>query len=234
MIIETILKTILAVIILQILTKILGPREVSQLSFYDYIVGITLGSIAAVMCTDNSIEIGAPITAMVVFILLTFLEMKLTNKSIVARRLLTGKPSFIIYDGKIIQSNLNKHNLDIQDLLTECRCAGYYHIADVQYAIMETNGKLSILPKATKRNMTCEDAGYTPKKELIEANVIVDGNVMKEALESIHKDETWLNKQIKEHHFKDISEIILATADESNNITVFYKDITLENKDFFI
>ncbi|MEG1066616.1 MAG: DUF421 domain-containing protein, partial [Erysipelotrichaceae bacterium] len=150
------------------------------------------------------------------------------------RKLLTGKPVLIIYEGKIIEANLKKNNYDINDLLTQARTAGYFDLSQINYAIMETNGQISFLLKSKYRPSSCNDFKYHPPTDYLQANIIIDGNIMKEALEAIHKDNIWLTKYLKEHHINDIKDILLATSDINGKLNIYLKNTQIKNEDIFI
>ena len=228
-----IFRSLVAVAVLFIISRITGERQISQLTFYDYIVGITIGSIAA-MAVEIDISLWLVLTAMVIFGGFTLLFSFLTTKSIVLRRLLTGVPHVMIYNGKIIKKNLKKHFYDINDLLLMCRIKGYYDISQIQCAVMETNGTLSILPKAEYHPVTPNDLKQPVKGEFLLYNLIIDGNVMKNNLKAYGKDEQWLKSKLKEQKVGSISDVLLCVGDNENNISVFLQDEQLTHENFFI
>lgn len=228
-----IIRSLVAVVVLFIISRITGERQISQLTFYDYIVGITIGSIAA-MAVETDISLWLVLTAMVIFGGFTLLFSFLTTKSIVLRRLLTGVPHVMIYNGKIIKKNLKKHFYDINDLLLMCRIKGYYDISQIQCAVMETNGTLSILPKAEYHPVTPNDLKQPVKGEFLLYNLIIDGNVMKNNLKAYGKDEQWLKSKLKEQKVGSISDVLLCVGDNENNISVFLQDERLTHENFFI
>lgn len=228
-----IFRSLVAVAVLFIISRITGERQISQLTFYDYIVGITIGSIAA-MAVEIDISLWLVLTAMVIFGGFTLLFSFLTTKSIVLRRLLTGVPHVIIYNGKIIKKNLKKHFYDINDLLMMCRIKGYYDISQIQCAVMETNGTLSVLPKAEYHPVTPNDLKQPVKGEFLLYNLIIDGNVMKNNLKAYGKDEQWLKSKLKEQKVGSISDVLLCVGDNENNITVFLQDEQLPHENFFV
>lgn len=233
-ILSTIFRSLGSIVILQILTKIVGARQISQLSFYDYIVGITVGSIAAVMAVDDSIPWQYPAVAMIVYMVITYFEAIVTTKSLTLRKILTGTPTILIYNGKIIEKNLKKVHYDINDLLTECRCNGYFNLDSVHYAVMETNGKVSFLLKSDQRPLTPYDMNITPAQETMYANVVIDGVIMEHQLHAIGKDVNWFHLRCKELHLKHPDQMLLAIADCDNNLYAYYTEEELKDKHYFI
>lgn len=233
MIITTIIRSVSAIILLQILTRMTGPKQISQLSFYDYVVGITLGSIAAVLAIDDSVDWFSCIIALIVCSLIALFFSYLTTKSIRCREWLTGTPHILIFHGKIIIENLNKVHFDINDLLTQCRVAGYFDLSKIEFAIMETNGHVSFLLKSEENPATIKDIGHKVQQEELMANVIIDGEIMEDSLITIGKDKTWLLSKLKEKEETNIDDIILAIANRNNDFHIFKKE-TINKQQYFV
>lgn len=221
---EVLLRALVSILVLFLLTKFMGFKQISQLNLFDYIVRISIGSIAAQMAVDPEIPYYATITAMTVYAGIEVLISYFTTKSIKLRSFVTGIPIVVIYKGKIIEQSLKKIKYDLSDLLTECRINGYFNIADVEYAVMETDGRLSFLPKPELRPVTPQDMGLSPAKEGLVANVILDGNLMKSALSSCGFNEAWLQGKLKEKHISDIQQVLLGTVDINGNFQVYLKN----------
>lgn len=220
---DVVIRALLSLIALFFVTKLIGKKQVSQLSLFDYVIGISIGNFAAEMTINlESNEING-IVAVLVFGLIAYLVSILCMKSITLRRFFMGTPTIIIEHGKLIQDSFKKVRYDINDLLEECRIHGYYDISDIEYAIVEANGELSILPK--NRPVTVKDLNINVKTEGLCANVIIDGKIMYNNLGYINKTKKWLIKELKKNN-KDINDILLATVDINDNI-IFYE----KNKD---
>ena len=216
-----------------ILTKIMENKEMSQLSMFDYIIGITIGSIAAEMSTALESDFMQPLLAMIIYALASVIISFVSYKSLKINRFLTG-PSLILLDnGEIYRNNLKKAKLDITEFLMQCRTSGYFNLSDIQTAILEPNGKISFLPKAEKRPATPSDMNISVPVDRVVVNVVLDGIVLKENLYHTGNDELWLEKQIVSQGIQNIDDIYLATCDCNNNLSVYLKK-DLENKhDFF-
>ena len=216
-----------SIIVLFILSKLMGNKEISQLSMFDYTIGITIGSIAAEMATSLEDNFMEPLLAMIVYALIAVFISYISAKFLPIRRVIEGK-SVILYDnGKIFRGNLKKMNLDLSEFLMQCRVNGYFNLADLQTVILEANGKMSFLPKSIKRPATPEDLSIKPQQENIVINLILDGKILKENLKFINKDENWLIKEIKKQGFLHLDQIFLATYDNNNNLSIYKK---LDNK----
>ncbi|PWM45581.1 MAG: DUF421 domain-containing protein [Clostridiales bacterium] len=231
--VEIFLRALFSLIALFLLSKLIGPRQISQMDFYDYIVGITIGSIAAVAAVDIDIPVYIPFIAMVTYALFTFLIALWTDKSILVRRFFTGIPKLLIDNGNIIEKNLKRNHLDLNDLLSSARTEGYFNIGQIAYAIMESTGKISFLPYGDNRPLTPADVGKHPQDADLFANVVMDGNVMVENLMMINKSESWLKTSINALGFKDYDEVLLAVADQSGNIRAYRKNVP-PTKGYFI
>lgn len=220
-IINVIERALLSLIALFLSTKIIGKKQVSQLSLFDYVIGISIGNFAAEMTINlESHEIHG-IVAVIVFGFVAYLVSILTMKSIYLRRFFMGSPTIIIEHGKIIEDGLKNVKFDINDMLEQCRIKGYFDIKDIEYAIVEANGELSILPK--NRCVNTKDLNLNVKKEGLCANVIIDGKIMINNLKNINKTKKWLLKELKKEN-KNINDILLATVDINNNIIFYNKN----------
>lgn len=232
-VLELILSAVLSLVILFILTKIMGYRQISQLSFFDYVNGITIGSIAAEMATDLDLHLWQPILAMVIYAAASIIVSLLSEKSIKARRFLVGVPVVLIQNGIIIPKNLKKVHYDANDLLSDARAEGYFNISDIQFAIMENTGKVSFLPASDKRPVTPQDLNFTPEQESLLANVVMDGNIMKAHLTQVGKDEQWLKKELDAQHLT-VEETFLAVVDNNNKLTAFKKNVAKDGMNVFM
>lgn len=206
-----------------VLTKLMGNREMSQLSMFDYVSSIALGSIAgemAVMSTDSVIE---PLVAMIIFSMCTLCISFFTCKSILLRRFFEGQAILLYQNGQIFEKNLLKAKMDIDELLSVCRISGYYDLEEVHTVYLETNGKISVLPIAKNRPSTPTDFNLNPTQSLPMANVIIDGRIMADNLKSTGKNEKWVEKQLSDNGISNIKEVILATYDGTKDKLNVYK-----------
>lgn len=205
-----------------IFTKIMGHREMSQLSMFDFIIAITIGSIAAEMATDLE-EFMQPLVSMGVYAVLSVLISYINCKSLKIRRFISGKSLILMEDGKIYEKNLLKARLDINEFLTQCRIEGYFDLAQIQTAILESNGKISFLPKSIYRPLTPKDINLKPSEEKPFVAIILDGEVLNENLTYSGNDIKWLEKQLRDQGVSDISEVMLAMCSSKNNLSIYLK-----------
>ncbi len=223
-----------SVLAIFLLTKLMGYRQMSQMSMFDYIVGITIGSSAAEMASSLDENFLQPLIAMIVFALMSILLSWSSSKSLKVRRVVEGAPLILMNKGEIYRKNLKKARIDIAELLVQCRVSGYFDISKIQTAILEGNGKISFLPKASDRPLTPSDMNLFPEPDYMVANVIIDGRLMPQNLRHTGNDETWLMTQIKSQGAHHIEDVLLATCDVSNRVTVFLKDRKKEVKDVLL
>ena len=214
-------RAIISLLTLFIVTKILGKKQVSELSLFDYVIGISIGNFAAEMTINiDSPEING-IWAVIIFGLVAYMVSWLTMKSITLRKLIMGAPTIIIKDGIILKNNMKKVHLDVNELLEECRIKGYFDISEVAFAIMEVNGEISILPKSKYKNITTNDMNINTSKEQLLANVIIDGNIIYKNLEVMNKTKDWLYSQLRVKGYTNISNIILCTLDNNDKLNIY-------------
>lgn len=194
-----------------VIAKLLGKKQVGELDFIDYVVGISIGSIAAEMATNTADKpFYNYLISMGVFFVLTVVIDFLGTKTNFLKKMFKGSPMVIVKNGVIDFKQLKKSKLDINDVTALARGKGYFNFDDIAYAIFETDGTLSILPKSEQKPVVCEDLKIkTNKSELIE-NVIVDGQVSQFALKEIGKDIAWLYFKLNINSKKDLKNILLA------------------------
>ena len=175
-----------------VVTKIMGKKQIAQLSFLDYVIGISLGSIAAEMATDPDRPFYHFFIAMGIYLILDVLLSLIARKGAVLKKFLRGRPLILVEKGKINYRNLTRSKLDINDLLSLCRAKGYFDLRDVAYVIFETSGDVSVLPSPRAVNAKSEDLGVTPPFPELSKDVVEDGKIVQRALEEIGKDKEWL------------------------------------------
>ena len=226
---EVVYRTFLSALTLFLLAKAMGRKQIGELNTFDYIIGITIGSIASEMTVNNDVSLINCIVAMAVLSLIGILISYGTTKSMFLRRFFTGCPIILIENGKIIEKGLNKARFDINDLLQECRINGYFDISEIAYAVMEANGRISFLLKSKYTPVTLSDMNIKASKKGLCANLIIDGNIMMEHLKNINKDSAWLLTRLENMGYSDYSNILLASCDTKEQITVYLKSVPLTN-----
>ena len=223
---ETLIRGFISLVTLFLVTKLMGKKQMSELSLFDYVMGISIGNFAAEITINIDNQFINGIISIILFGVVSFIISKMSMKSIVVRRFFMGVPTILIEHGKLMESGLKKAKIDVNDLLEECRINGYFDISDIDYAIMEANGKVSILPTGENKPITIKDMNLKVQKQGLCANVIIDGKIMHKNLSNINKDEKWLEKELKIKG-KKYEDILLATVDINEKI-IFYMRNTEE------
>lgn len=205
-----------------LVAKFIGHKQIAQLDFFDYITGITIGSIAAEMATELE-EPWKPLTAMIIYGGVTLLLSVASNKFPRSRKYLNGTPTILMDHGKLYRENLKKAKLDLSEFLVMCRQQGYFDLTSIQTAIFEYNGKLTILPVSDQRPATPKDMNLVPEQELIFTELIMDGRVLEDNLKRMGLDLTWLDKQLKQRHIHSAKEVFLAVCDRNLKFILYEK-----------
>lgn len=218
------IRSIYSLITLFFVTKLIGKKQVSELSLFDYVIGISIGNFTAEMTMDLERHYINGMIAIIMFGLIAYIVSIITMKSMFFRRIIIGVPTILIQNGKIIEKNLKSVKLDINELLEQCRGNGYFNLNEIEYAIMETNGKISIMPVSKYKPLTPQDMNIKVKIGGLCSNVVIDGNLMKNNIENMHKTIEWVEKELKVKGYKDINKILLATLDKEDKITVYEKN----------
>ena len=207
-----------------VFAKLTGKKQIAQLEFIDYIMGISIGSIAAQMSVDPEIPYYHFLIAMGVYLAIDILMTVITKKSIYLRAFIKGKPLILIEDGKINYKNFKKSNLDISELLALCREKDCFELSAIAYCVFETNGKISILPTAKDSPLVSEDLKIDKPKPELSVEMVLDGKVIEHALKQENKTEQWLHKKLHIKNKKDLKEIIIASYDKAkDSFNVHYK-----------
>ena len=219
-IIKVILTSVLSAAAIFAIAKILGHKQMSQLDFFDYITGITIGSIAAELATELE-KPWKPLIAMIIYGTITLALSIITSKFPRTRKFINGTPTVIMSGGKLYRKNFKKAKLDLSEFMVMCRQEGYFNLLDISTAIFEYNGRLTILPKAEKRPVNPGDMNIIPPAESNDTEVIMDGRILEGNLKRLGLDLVWLDKELKRQGYKNAKEIFLGICDNNNQLTLF-------------
>lgn len=220
-VLHVVLASLFSAVILFLIAKVIGHKQVAQLEFFDYITGITIGSIAAELATTLDKPWWKPTISMLVFGSITVTLSIITRRFARTRKFINGTPTIIMNDGKLYRENMKKAKLELSEFLLFCRQEGYFNLNDIQAAVFEYNGKLSILPISTKRPLNPEDMELNPKPEHIGTEIIMDGRVMGDNLKRKGLNDDWLQKELKKQGYKSAKEIFLGICYDENQLTLF-------------
>lgn len=214
-------RALLSLFCLFLITRLIGKKQVSELSLFDYVIGISIGNFAAEITINVDVPLINGIVAVLLFGIIAFIVAKVTMKSITLRRLFTGVPTLVVQNGKFIKENMKKTRYDMNDFLEECRSNGYFDVSEIEYAVVEANGKISILPKSEYKPLTPKDMQVKVEKASLCANVIIDSRLLPNNLENMGKTKEWLDKELKVKGYKNYDNILLATLDVHDKLTIY-------------
>ena len=210
-------------VVLFLIAKLIGHKQIAQLDFFDYITGITIGSIAAEMATELE-EPWKPLIAMVIYGGATLLLSIISNRFPRSRKYLNGTPTILMDHGKLYYENLKKAKLDLSEFMVMCRQQGYFDLTSIQTAVFEYNGKLTILPVSSQRPVTPNDMNLAPEQELLFTELIMDGRILDDNLKRMGLDLIWLEKQLYERHIHSPQDVLLAVCDQNLKFVLYEKD----------
>ena len=219
-IIEVILRTAGAYIFLLILTRLLGKKQVSQLTYFNYVAGITFGSITASLFISPNIPVVYGFTSLAVWALFTMLADVITIHSPKAKILMEGEPTIIIKDGKILENSLLSLRLTTDDLNMLLRNQKIFSIKDVDYAVFEQNGKISVLKKVNQQNLTKKDMNIAGNRLFFPTKLISDGQILYRNLRELNLKPEWLENQLNNEGINNVEEVFYAEIEEDGSLYI--------------
>lgn len=229
---QILLTAVGSLAILFLLCKLMGGKQISQLTMFDYIVGISIGSIAAELATELENPV-RPALAMLIYGLIAVMISVVSNKWLAFRRLAEGSPCILLEKGCISRENLARSKMDLSEFLTRCRILGYFDLGDVETAVLENNGVVTVLPKAGKRPLQPDDVAVFPPQAHYMASVVMDGVLRPTSLKSVGFEETWLKNALRTQGYKNLSQVFLAQLDAEGNLRVYPMHGTRRTEDPF-
>ena len=208
----TFIRAIILYTVILVVMRLMGKREIGQLQPFELAIAIMIADLAAVPMSELGIPITNGIIPILALLVMYMVISALNMKSINFRKIISGQPSLLIYRGKIDEKVLRRERITINELQERLRGENVFNLSDVEYAILETNGQVTVIQKPEKRNLMPEDLNIIPEYEGIPYDLVVDGKIMNENLKSIGRDEVWLEKQLKKFDAKPDNTLI-ATMD---------------------
>lgn len=220
-----VVRSIIAFFTLLILTHVLGKQQVSQLDFFEYVLGITIGSIASSLTVDLSIKAFPQWVGLITWTTAVLLLQQITVKWRAAAKYINGEPTIIIMDGKILERTLRSLRYTVSDLMEQLRQKDVFDLSRVAYAILETNGKLSVLLKPGFHPVVRNDMNLAGPPEIISQELIFDGVVVEPNLRQAGVSREWLMQQLQGRGIEDASDVFLATLNANKELYVdLYRD----------
>jgi len=218
------IRSVVTYFSLVIFARIMGRKQISQLTYFDYVVGITIGSIASTASVEKNVSIYDGIFCIIIWSVLTILISEITLRNIKLRLLIDSEPLLIIDKGKVIYKNMKKARYNIGDLLMQLRDKDIFYITEVEIAILEPDGKLSVLKKAEHTTLTVGDMNIIKPRTGMMIDLILDGNILSSHLQKINKNEEWVITQLKTRNIKNIKDVVFAGIQADEQIYIVTKD----------
>lgn len=210
-------RSIILYIIVLIVMRLMGKREIGQLQPFELAIAIMIADLASIPMSDTGIPLSNGIVPILGLLVMHLLISLINLKSIRAREIICGKPRILIYRGKIQKDALIKERFTINELEERIRSQNISSLVDVEYAILETSGQISVIPKPNKRNTTPEDFNIMPDYEGIPYDLVIDGRIMSENLKKIGKNYVWLKKQVNKFNYNP-EDALIVTYDGKGQI----------------
>lgn len=214
------IRSIVSFLLLMLMARLMGKKQISQLTFFDYCVGITIGSIAASMSVDQNVKIVNGLMALLIWGLFPSILAFVSLKSRWFTKIIDGSPTILIQRGKILEHNMKKNLLSADELMLLLREKGTFNVSDVEMAVLETNGQLSILLKSDQQPITPHTSGVPVQMEHGPKILIMDGKLLRKSLGEQGYTEEWLLGEIKKQGASDVKDVFLAQVDSYGNVYV--------------
>lgn len=218
---EVIIRSFLSIVALFFSAKVIGNKQMSQLNMFDYINGITIGSIGAEAAIEDDGQFYIYIVAIGVYTIVIWLITFISSKSIKIRRVFNGRSILLMNSGKMFANNFKTAKIDMDEFLTQSRINGYFNIDDIESAVLEQNGKISFLPKSDKRPPNNQELHITVPKSSINETIILNGEVLFKNLEHCGRDEEWLKKELHRLSIGNVKDIFYAFFNDKNELSVY-------------
>lgn len=215
-------RSIMAFFTLFLLARLLGKQQISQLTFFEYVLGITIGSIAATLSVDLTSRAWPHWVGLAVWVIIVLALQFVTLKSSTAKKYLVGRAAIVMENGFIKEDELSRLRYNLGDLLEQLRDKNVFDLTQVAFAVLETNGDLSVLLKAEHQPVTKQDMNIAVNKVNLNPQLIYNGKVVAQNLEYLKKDQAWLIDQLKGYGINDPSQVFMAAYNEAEQS--FYID----------
>lgn len=223
-ILGVILRSLAAYYFLVLMTRLMGKKVISQLNFFDFIVGITIGSIAAAASIETDIPLAIPLVAVAVWAGSAIFNSWLSLKSITFRNWTEGEATLVVYRGKLLERNMARVRYSSDDLMAQLRNKGVFDLAQVEYALLETDGHLSVLQKAQFQPVTPDHLGLNAPRQELPVVVISEGKILPHRLKELNITRCWLVRRLQKEGITDLDQVSLAQVDGRGELYYDLKD----------
>lgn len=221
---NTILRTLFAYFLVLVLVRFIGRKIIAQMTFFDFVVGMAIGSVTANLAIGKERSVLSISTVLISFAILVVLTDFLHIKSNLFKNIMDSKPEILIKNGELINDKLRKTRITLDELNMQLREKNIFNIADVEFAVIEIDGKLSVLPKSQKQPLTPSDMKIPTPYRGLTKDIIVDGNIIYENLKELNLDEKWLYSQLKAYGIQQAEEVLYTGVDTSGNLYISRKN----------
>ena len=216
-------RTVVLYLALILVIRLMGKRQIGQMEPTEFVVTMLVANLASIPMEDGGVPLLSGLLPMLVVLGMELVLAGLSMKSLWVRKLLCGKPVILIENGKILQDNLRKTRVTMDELTGHLREKDVLDLGAVQYAILETNGNLSVFPYPGERPATAREAGVQTQDQYLPLTVVSDGVVMGQNLKKAGKNEAWLEKQLKKHKVT-LQDTWLLTVDGGGSVQFYRKE----------
>jgi uncharacterized membrane protein YcaP (DUF421 family) len=224
---EILIRTLITFIVLYVIARILGKKLISQMTFFDFVAGVTLGSITASLIFSTTIHIATALLPLIVFGVIIFIFDIVSIKSFKGRKILNDEPTLVVKNGQILEKGMKKARLNVDELLLQLRKKNIFYLDEVEYSFLETDGTISALKKTEKQALTKKDYGVNSPTRGVPQTFIIDGQVLENSLNAIGQNMDWLQQTLNAQGIKDIRDVVVAQMDQQNNLYIDVRKDTL-------
>lgn len=231
------IRTALLYVLVILTMRLMGKRQIGELQPYEFVITIMISDLAALPMQDSRYPLLLGIVPIVTLLLLKTLLSFIQLKWQYARKIIDGEPTLLIYNNKINYSALKKQQINLDELMEELRLLGYFDLSNIEFAVLENNGKISILPgnqsssSSSSSSSNSSQSSSSKQKPILPKILVSDGKVNNNSLTSIGKDEAWIKNILKNHNINSIDEVLIAMYDTTGNFKFqLYSENTKEDK----
>lgn len=215
------IRAISAYLVLLLLARLMGRIQIAQLTFFDYITGITIGSIAASMAINTSLPVTTALAGLILWAGFTLINQWLVLKNMAARKIIQGEPAVVISNGQLMEEAMARAHLNIDEMMTQLRQQKIFNLSEVQEAVLETSGQLSVLSKPNPSSSPSPNPDTNTNTTVMQpVTLVVDGNIAHHRMKNLGLDETWLREELKKQGADDIADVMVAQLGTSGDLYV--------------
>jgi uncharacterized membrane protein YcaP (DUF421 family) len=219
---EILLRSVISFVGLVFWARIIGKKLISHLTFFDFVAGVTFGSIGGNLIFNPNVSLFVGVIGLTMFSILVLVSDYISLKSFIGRKILDSEPQVIIKEGQILLENMKRVRLTIDELLMLLRKKDAFYIDEIEFAFMETDGTLSIMKKTNNMSITRTDMNIKSQSRGIPQACIIDGKIIEENLQNVQKDSKWMKKFLKDKNIQ-LEHILLAQIDQQDRVFINLK-----------